>query len=270
MMLCGSLRFSPKSPLTRLKVFDLLSLGFGGSLRSRRGSTSVGYLCSARNNAGLAFSQQIGQQTTPLSGLDDELLGYISGNKKATEVAHSIWKRIVQKGDTVVDATCGNGHDTLALLKMVADGSGKGSVYGMDIQNCALENTSTLIKESSDPNEVELVKLFNLCHSSMEEIVPKGILVRLVAFNLGYLPGGDKSIITLPERTLQALEAASRLLEPEGLISIMVYVGHPGGRDEYAVVQAFASQLLVEEWVCCKFEMVNRPAAPVLFLLFRK
>ncbi|KAK9088580.1 hypothetical protein Scep_027662 [Stephania cephalantha] len=195
---------------------------------------------------------------------------YLATKRQRRWLTRRIWKCIVQKGDTVVDATCGNGHDTLALLKMVGDGSGRGSVYGMDIQNCALESTSTLIKESIDPNEVQLVKLFNLCHSSMEEIVPKGTLVRLVAFNLGYLPGGDKSIITLPEKTLHALDAARRLLGPEGLISIMVYVGHPGGREEYAAVQAFASQLPGEEWVCCKFEMVNRPAAPVLFLLFRK
>jgi hypothetical protein len=53
---------------------------------------------------------------------------------------------------------------------------------------------------------------------------------RLVAFNLGYLPGGDKEIITRSETTLLALEAAKRILIPQGLISIVVYVGHPGGR----------------------------------------
>lgn len=52
---------------------------------------------------------------------------------------------------------------------------------------------------------------------------------RLVAFNLGYLPGGDKTIITKPETTLPALEAAKGILMPGGLISLVVYVGHPGG-----------------------------------------
>lgn len=54
--------------------------------------------------------------------------------------------------------------------------------------------------------------------------------VRLVAFNLGYLPGGDKKIITRSETTVLALEAAKRILAPGGLISIVTYVGHPGGR----------------------------------------
>lgn len=65
-----------------------------------------------------------------------------------------VWKHVVQKGDTVVDATCGNGYDTLAMLKMVADGSGRGCVYGMDIQKDALENTSSLLNESVNPIEV--------------------------------------------------------------------------------------------------------------------
>jgi methylase of polypeptide subunit release factors len=61
-----------------------------------------------------------------------------------------VWRSIVQKGDTVVDATCGNGNDTLALLKMVADERGQGRVYGMDIQDSALEGTSSFLKMAVD------------------------------------------------------------------------------------------------------------------------
>lgn len=56
------------------------------------------------------------------------------------------------------------------------------------------------------------------------------VMFRLVAFNLGYLPGGEKQVITRSETTLLALEAAKRILAPGGLISIVVYLGHPGGR----------------------------------------
>lgn len=63
---------------------------------------------------------------------------------------------MVQEGDTVIDTTCGNGHDTLAMLKMVADESGKGSVYGMDIQEVALQKTSSLLEESVSLKEVPL------------------------------------------------------------------------------------------------------------------
>jgi Putative rRNA methylase len=56
------------------------------------------------------------------------------------------------------------------------------------------------------------------------------LFFRLVAFNLGYLPGVDKTLITMPHTTEMALKASSKLLDSKGLISIIVYAGHPGGR----------------------------------------
>ncbi|KAJ6365916.1 hypothetical protein OIU77_002472 [Salix suchowensis] len=206
----------------------------------------------------------------PLSGVEEDLVGYVFGKKKATEVAHLIWKRVIQNGDTVIDATCGNGYDTLAMLKMVADESGRGRVYGIDIQGDALKSTASLLDESVTLKEKELVKLISICHSRMEEIVPENSPVRLVAFNLGYLPGGDKTITTVSETTQLALEAAKKILIPGGLISLVVYVGHPGGMEELETVEAFASGLSVSNWICCKFQMLNRPLAPVLVLLFKR
>ncbi|GAV73504.1 rRNA_methylase domain-containing protein [Cephalotus follicularis] len=206
----------------------------------------------------------------PLPELKDEVVGYIFGEKKATEVAHLVWKHVVREGDTVVDATCGNGYDTLAMLKLVADDSGRGRVYGMDIQADAIKNTSSFLGETLNPKEQELVKLFHICHSRMEDIVPLFAPVRLVSFNLGYLPGGDRSIITKSDTTLLALLSAKRILIPGGLISLVVYVGHPGGREELETVEAFASELTVYNWVCCKFQMLNRPLAPVLVFMFKR
>ncbi|CAM8946509.1 unnamed protein product [Rhodiola kirilowii] len=80
--------------------------------------------------------------------VDDVMIGYLFGNNKATELAHLVWKHVVRKGDIVIDATCGNGYDTLALLRMVADESGSGCVYGLDIQEHALRNTSLLLDNS--------------------------------------------------------------------------------------------------------------------------
>ncbi|RVW89605.1 putative rRNA methylase YtqB [Vitis vinifera] len=116
----------------------------------------------------------------------------------------------------------------------------------------------------------ELVKLFTICHSRMEEVVPKSTTLRLVAFNLGYLPGGDKEVTTTSATTILALQAATRILASGGLISLIVYVGHPGGRDELETIQAFASELSVEDWVCSEFQMLNRPLAPVLIFLFKR
>uniref|UniRef100_A0A452ZHW5 Uncharacterized protein n=1 Tax=Aegilops tauschii subsp. strangulata TaxID=200361 RepID=A0A452ZHW5_AEGTS len=113
---------------------------------------------------------------------------------------------------------------------MVADESRRGRVYGLDIQDSAIDSTSYFLKMAVDSHERELVKLFCIRHSRMEDIIPKDSPVRLVAFNLGYLPGGDKQIITVPETTELALQAASRIVGSGGLISVLVYIGHLGGR----------------------------------------
>ncbi|CAJ1958127.1 unnamed protein product [Sphenostylis stenocarpa] len=207
---------------------------------------------------------------SPFSGLEDALVSYLFGKKRATDIAHMVWKQVVRKGDTVIDATCGNGFDTLAMLNLVADDSHDGYVYALDIQRDALDNTSLLLEKALNSKEKQLVKLFNICHSKMENVVPGNASVRLVAFNLGYLPGGDKGIITGSETTSLALEAAKRILMPGGLISIVVYVGHPGGREELEVVESFAAGLCVENWICCKLQMLNRPFAPIPIFVYRR
>ncbi|XP_010476756.1 PREDICTED: uncharacterized protein LOC104755966 [Camelina sativa] len=207
----------------------------------------------------------------PIPGLEDVFIGYLFGRKKATEVAHVVWEKVIQKGDMVIDATCGNGNDTLAMLKMVMDDSiSGGCVYAMDIQKDAIQSTSSLLDQTLGSKEKDCVKLFNICHSKMEEIVSENSRVRMVAFNLGYLPGGNKSIITVSGTTLLALKASERILMPGGLISLVVYIGHPGGREELEVVEAFGSSLPVSDWVCCKLQMLNRPLAPVLVFMFKR
>ncbi|TYI47076.1 hypothetical protein E1A91_D13G148200v1 [Gossypium mustelinum] len=158
------------------------------------------------------------------------LVIFLGRRKQQKWLICRVWRHVLHKGDIVIDATCGNGYDTVAMLKMVADESGHGRVYGMDIQTEALENTSSLLDETVTQKEKELVKLFPICHSRMDEVLPENTAVRLVAFNLGYLPGGDKGIITTLKTTLLALEASKKMLILGGLISLVVYVGHPGGR----------------------------------------
>lgn len=69
-----------------------------------------------------------------------------------------VWKHVVQKGDTVIDATCGNGFDTLELLNLVADDSHNGYVYALDIQKDALDKTSLLLEESLNSYPVRTIK----------------------------------------------------------------------------------------------------------------
>lgn len=90
-----------------------------------------------------------------------------------------VWRHIVQNGDILVDATCGNGYDTLAMVKMVADKSSTGRVYAMDIQKAALESTSSLLDESLDSDEVLLLfisLLLNLQGSSIEFVINNSVV----------------------------------------------------------------------------------------------
>ncbi|PHU04112.1 hypothetical protein BC332_24934 [Capsicum chinense] len=254
--------------------FKCYSISPSSLFSSNTNTTTIRAFASSSQQLNGASSISVAGPHNPLSpisgSMEQVMVEYLFGRKKATEVAHYVWKHVVKKGDAVVDATCGNGYDTLALLKLVADETQRGRVYGMDVQKIALESTSSLLDQFASPDEKELVELFVMSHSQMEDIVPNDVAVRLVAFNLGYLPGGDKKVITRSETTVLALEAAKRILAPGGLISIVTYVGHPGGREEFEKIEDFASRLPIESWNCCKLHTVNRPLAPMLIFLFKR
>ncbi|MBR3375663.1 MAG: methyltransferase domain-containing protein, partial [Firmicutes bacterium] len=104
----------------------------------------------------------------------------------------------------VIDATCGTGQDTLALAEAVGD---RGKVYAFDIQKEAIGLTSELLKNNSCMN----VELFNESFVYMGEHVSYGS-ASAVVFNLGYLPGGDHSITTEAETTIEGLQAARKAI----------------------------------------------------------
>ena len=71
------------------------------------------------------------------------------------EFSHILMTRHIQSGATVIDATAGNGHDSLLLANLVGDG---GRVYAFDIQEKALSNTEKLLAEHKVLHRVELIK----------------------------------------------------------------------------------------------------------------
>ena len=104
----------------------------------------------------------------------------------------------VMPGDTVIDATVGNGHDTLFLARLVGR---EGLVYGFDIQQVALERTAARLQEAGLQDRVQLI---HAGHEELKKYVPD--FVQAVMFNLGYLPGADKSVTTLGHTTLRAIK----------------------------------------------------------------
>jgi SAM-dependent methyltransferase len=178
----------------------------------------------------------------------------------AVQLCHHFLRQQLHLGDRVVDATCGNGHDTLFLAELVGE---SGRVYAFDIQEAALARTAERLTAAG---VAERVTLLHAGHEELSRRVSE--LVRGVVFNLGYLPGGDKGVITRPETTLASLEQAISLVEVGGFIAIVLYPGHGGGDEESALVEEWGRALDRRQWVAWSMRRTNlAPTAPWLLLL---
>ncbi len=155
---------------------------------------------------------------------------------------------IVKPHDEVVDATIGNGYDTLFLINCLRDEDStiKGFLWGFDVQEQALESTQGKLNQADVANDCYSLHLAS--HAQLASIVPSRQLA-VVMFNLGYLPGADKSIITKTQETMQALKMALMKLKVGGVLSIMCYPGHEGGDVESATVTAWVDALDSEQFL---------------------
>ena len=179
-----------------------------------------------------------------------------------TKQAQALWTEHLEAGDWAIDATVGNGRDTVVLADLVKR---EGRVFGFDIQQQALETARQALALKGLGEGVELILAG---HERMVEFLPAVAAGRiaLVAFNFGYLPGGDKGIVTRRETTVAALNAALGLLRPGGLISAMCYRGHEEGALETAAIESWANEIAEREGtsVAWRDAPANRVAAPRL------
>ena len=183
---------------------------------------------------------------------------------RLTELVHERLAGHVSAGDIAIDATAGNGHDTHLLASLVGD---SGRVFSFDIQHEAIAATAQRIEESGFRN----VELLPESHANLVELIPQQHHgeVAAVVFNLGYLPGGDKRVTTLVDTTSRALRGSLELLKPGGLISLLCYVGHPGGEAEAAAVDATLDELSRDEWQVETLRVPDAKSAPHLHLVSR-
>ncbi|MGI6576316.1 MAG: class I SAM-dependent methyltransferase [bacterium] len=183
--------------------------------------------------------------------------------EKPLHYGKSLIKDVLHYGDLAVDATAGNGHDTVFLAKAVGPG---GRVWAFDIQAQALEQVRLrLEKESLLHHHVTLLQVG---HEKMAVHVPAG--VGAIMFNLGYLPGGDHNIITRPETTLTAVNAGLGLLRRGGIMTLIVYPGHQGGREEGLLLEEFLLQLPQENYQVLKYCFLNQRNQPPYLLAVYK
>ena len=166
---------------------------------------------------------------------------------RPTSLAHQLVSGVVREGDTVIDATIGNGHDTLFLANLVGT---SGKVIGFDIQESALKQTRERLGSCAG------IDLHWDSHGNMENYLVGE--VNAAMFNLGYLPGGDHEIITVPESTLSGLKTAAAYLAINGVITIVAYTGHPGGSEEATRVDQWTKALCSDDFSVIRYEFSNR------------
>ena len=178
--------------------------------------------------------------------------------RSARWVAAGYMAQVLRPGDCAVDATMGNGHDTERLAQLVGP---EGHVYAFDIQAQAVESTRARLTEAGLADRVTLIRD---SHANMAAHVHQP--PRLIAFNLGFLPGGDKQVTTLLPSTLAAVHAAMDLLLPGGMLLVCCYPGHAEGQRELdALREAFAA-VPPQAFNILEHRFVNAgPGAPVCF-----
>ena len=177
--------------------------------------------------------------------------------KRPLEIAHDFLAQVITQEDIVVDATMGNGHDTLFLAKLAKQ------VYAFDIQEQALEKTSQRLQEADLTN----AELILQGHETVDQFVKE---VKAAIFNLGYLPSADKSIITQPQTTLDALNKLCHMLVKGGRIAIMIYYGHEGGDIERDAVMDYVSRLPQQEYTATIYRTLNQINNPPFLVMIEK
>ncbi|EIT85527.1 putative rRNA methylase [Fictibacillus macauensis ZFHKF-1] len=178
----------------------------------------------------------------------------------------TLLQSVCHEGEIAVDGTCGNGHDTLFLANLVGE---TGHVYGFDVQEQAIAVTTERLEAAS---LLKRVTLFQQGHHQLEHLLPADAKGRVACavFNLGYLPGSDKAIVTKGETTILAVKQLLTYLKEGGIIVLVIYHGHEGGREEKEAVLQFARNLPQKEAHVLQYGFINQSNTPPFIVAIEK
>ncbi|MBL7978932.1 MAG: methyltransferase domain-containing protein [Bacteroidetes Order II. Incertae sedis bacterium] len=180
----------------------------------------------------------------------------------------SLMAQTLKEGDVTIDATLGNGYDALFLRRQVGS---TGFVWGFDIQETALK-AATIHFNHHFPGSTNHSFVLK-SHANMREVLGEGAVGSIggVMFNLGYLPGSDKTVVTQSDTTLSALEQAIKLLRIGGLLTVVAYPGHVGGAKEAIEVLRFFMDIPAKTGEVVQYQFLNKQnPAPFLLAMTKK
>ncbi|GAX48402.1 tRNA (mnm(5)s(2)U34)-methyltransferase [Pseudolactococcus reticulitermitis] len=173
------------------------------------------------------------------------------------EMAHHLLAEVIVPGDLVVDATMGQGYDTVFLARLKAE------VIAFDVQRLALDMTADRLEQAQVSAQLILDG-----HENVDQYVNQPI--KAAIFNLGYLPKSDKQVITQAETTLDALAKLLELLVKGGRIALMIYYGHAGGLEERDAVLTFVSGLPQSVFQVMRYGGINQVNQPPFLVMIEK
>lgn len=180
----------------------------------------------------------------------------------AVGVSKYICRSKLKEGDTAVDATMGNGNDTVFLTQLVG---ASGKVYAFDIQKEAIVNTKERLKRLNHEDRVELI---HDGHENIDKYINEK--VNLIIFNLGYLPKGNHEITTKAESTLESIEKSLNILEDRGIILLVIYPGHESGKQEKHVIEEFSRSLNQKVFSVVNLNFINQVNNPPEIICIEK
>ncbi len=182
-------------------------------------------------------------------------------NIQVTDWYHSFLKQQVKPGDLCMDATMGNGNDTLLLCQLAGP---SGHCIAFDIQEEALLHTKALLEANSVPGSSYTLLLKSHEHLST---YAKPESVSCIVFNLGYLPSGDHMLATRSDSTLTAIEQGLSLLKKGGIMTICIYSGGDSGFEERDAVLNYLKGLSPKQFLVIVSQYYNRPKNPPIPVL---
>jgi predicted methyltransferase len=182
--------------------------------------------------------------------------------EKILPFAKSLLKKAVKLGDVVVDATVGNGYDTVFLAELVGE---SGHVYGFDIQAEAIAASKERLTQNC---LLERCTLLHSGHEHLTSMLPPIHHGKVSGsfFNLGYLPGSDKSIVTRPETTIASIQQLLAIMAPEGVIVLVIYHGHKGGAEERDSLLTYCQQIDQKTAHVLQYQFINQQNNPAFIV----
>ncbi len=182
------------------------------------------------------------------------------------QFAHTLIRQCSNSARFALDATAGQGFDTLFLADLVGE---DGRVLALDIQQEALDKTMMELQRHSLEQRVLLERR---SHDELDEILPRIAFPKLdlVMYNLGYLPGSDKLCTTQAHSTIESLKQASRYMIAGSVLSVCVYRAHAGAEDEYEQLLLWLQTLDPTMFRVQQYRALLSPKAPECFIVVKK